>query len=339
MAIALGIETSCDDCSVSLVKEDGEVLFLSQSGQNSIHEKFGGIVPELASRAQGEQILPLIEQALKTVPIKKIDLIAVTNRPGLLGSLLVGSMTAKILSWLWGKPLIGVNHIEAHIFSPALFLSGEKGEKISLPALALIVSGGHSSLFYVKDIGRSVLVAQTRDDSAGEALDKFARLLGLPWPGGAILDSLSQNVSKEKSFFSKIKTDDLSFSFSGLKSQGRRLIQGRSQSWVEKNKAQLSASYQERLVEHLMEKWVRAYKKYPLGQALLGGGVSANSLLRHRLREWSQKNSVPLAFPKKIFCTDNGAMIAFTGLKYFLRGKRDGLNMPCSPQPLEKDFF
>lgn len=341
MAVALGIETSCDDCSVSVVRDSGEVLFLNQKNQDHIHKKFGGIVPELASRRHEDQLLPLVEQALKIVPLSKIDVIAVTNRPGLLGSLLVGCVTAKSLSLAWGKPLVGVNHIEAHIFSSFLFHKGtdKKRESIQFPALAFVVSGGHSSLFRVEGIGQSLMIASTRDDSAGEALDKFARLLGLNWPGGPLIDELSQKAEGEKSFFSKIKTPDLSFSFSGIKSQAQRLLSGKSENWIEENKFLLCSDYQETVVDHLMEKFKGAFEKRPVKQAFIGGGVSANSLFRKRLKEWSKQKSVPCFFPEKIFCTDNGAMIAFTGLKYFLRGKTDNLQMPCSPNSLENDFF
>ena len=341
MLTALGIETSCDDCSVSIVKDNGEVLFLSQKNQDQIHKPFGGIVPELASRHHGDQLLPIIEQALKLFPLSQIDVIAVTNRPGLLGSLLVGCVTAKSLSLAWNKPLIGVNHIEAHIFSPALFRKETKKTQLEFqfPALALVVSGGHSALFQVEDIGRSFLIASTRDDAAGEAFDKFARLMGLPWPGGPLIDELSQKSGAKGSFFSKIKTQDLSFSFSGVKSQGQRLLSGKSKNWIEENKSRLCANYQEVIVDHLMDKFTKAFEKQPVKQALIGGGVSANSFLRSRMEEWSKQKSIPCLFPEKTFCTDNGAMIAFTGLKYFLRGKRDSLEMPCSPRPLEKDFF
>ncbi len=345
MAVALGIETSCDDCSVSLVKDCGEVLFLSRKSQDQTHKPFGGIVPELASRRHEESLLPLIDQALKAVPLSQIGLIAVANRPGLLGSLLAGCVTAKSLSMVWNKPLVGVNHIEAHIFSPALFHAQTKNPpaKLKFPALAFVVSGGHSSLFQVEDIGWSFLLASTRDDAAGEAFDKFARKLGLPWPGGPAVDRLSkeapQRSNLKKSFFSKIKTDDLSFSFSGIKSQGQRLLAGRSSKWIEEHKARLCADYQEAIVDHLMDKFKEAFKKQPVKQALIGGGVSANSLFRDRLRRWAERESVPCLFPEKMFCVDNGAMIAFAGLQYFLKGITDGLDMPCLPMPLEKDFF
>ena len=340
MPIALGIESSCDDCSVSLVRESGEVLFLTQSQQNQIHKKFGGVVPELASRHHEDTLFYLIEEALQTIPLSQIDCIAVTNRPGLLGSLLVGCMAAKALSLSWKKALVGVNHIEAHIFSSLLFKKNKKRETILKgPALAFVVSGGHSSLFYVKDIGDSLLLAETRDDSAGEAFDKFARLLGFEWPGGPLLDKLAQTSQLKKTFFSRIQTDDLSFSFSGIKSQGQRLIHKKSKDWLEENKAHICADYQEKIVDHLMTKLDQAFEKKPVSQILVGGGVSANSLFRKCLAEWSQKKSVPCYAPDKEFCMDNGAMIAWTGLKYFLKGQTDDLHMPTSPMHLDKDFF
>lgn len=326
------------------MKDNGEVLFLSVQNQNETHKAFQGVVPELASRRHEEQLLPLIEQALQIIPLSQIDLIACTNRPGLLGSLLVGCVTAKTLSLTWNKALIGVNHLEAHIFSPALFRANKRKKTLSFefPALAFVVSGGHSSLFHIKDIGKASLIAQTRDDAAGEAFDKFARILGYPWPGGATVDQLSQTVKKgtlKNSFFTKIKTDDLSFSFSGIKSQAQRLLADQSHHWIKDNKAQLCVDFQSTVVNHLMEKFEKAFKKQVYKQVLVGGGVSANSLFRSRLKEWSQKTSIPCFFPEKEFCTDNGAMIGFTGLQYFLRGKTDNLTMPCSPRSLEKDFF
>ena len=340
MPLALGIESSCDDCSVSIVRDDGEVLFLNQKNQDQIHKKYGGVVPELASRQHGDLILPLIDQALKTVSLSDIDCIAVTNRPGLLGSLLVGCVTAKTLSLSWNKALVGVNHIEAHIFSPFLFKKSEQKKRTSeWPALAFVVSGGHSSLFYVEDVGNSLLLAETRDDSAGEAFDKFARLLDFEWPGGPQLDKLAQTSQSAQPIFSKIQTNDLSFSFSGIKSQGQRLLSQKSKVWIKENKAGICADYQEKIVDHLMEKLDQVFKEKPVKQILVGGGVSANSLFRKRLKEWSQKESISCYLPEKEFCMDNGAMIAWTGLQYFLKGKTDDLSLPASPRHLDKDFF
>ena len=344
MRLALGIETSCDDCSVSVVKEDGEVLFLNQKFQDHIHKKFGGIVPELASRQHEEKLLFLIDEALKEVPLSQIDLICVSNRPGLLGSLLVGVVTAKALSLSWNKPLVGVNHIEAHILSPLLFETNKKADSLSgfkFPALSFVVSGGHSSLFLTKEVGQSELMAETRDDSAGEAFDKMARLLGFPWPGGPWIDKLAQNVFEEinPAFFSRIKTDDDSFSFSGIKSQAQRLLADKTKHWIEENKARICLEYQDKIVSHLMEKLKQVFYKNSVSSLLLGGGVSANSLLRKRITTWSQQEKISCFLPQKKFCMDNAAMVAFTGLQYFSKSYTDGLEMTCSPSHFKKDFF
>ena len=359
MPTALGIESSCDDCSVSVVRDNGELLFLAQKDQNQIHRAFGGVVPELASRDHENHILPLIDQALKVVPLKELDLLAFSNRPGLMGSLLVASTVVKTLSLVWDKALIGVNHIEAHIFSGLLFeksaspvmpstlaiptnsvIPAKAGSPpVQFPALALIVSGGHSAIFYVKGAGDSLLLAQTRDDSAGEAFDKMARLLGFEWPGGPWIDKMAQKALKKQKFFSKIRTSDLSFSFSGIKSQARRLLEDKSKAWIEKNKEAICADYQEQIVSHLMEKLNQAFIAYPVQQILLGGGVSANSLLRQKIQQWAREKKRSCLIPQHKFCMDNGAMVALTGLKYFLKGYRDEISLACSPSHQEKDFF
>ena len=342
MALALGIETSCDDCSVSVAKHTGEVLFLSQRGSAEWQEKFGGIVPEAAARQHDLHLLPLIEEALRAVPLSKIDLIAVCSRPGLLGSLLAGAVAAKTLSWVWGKPLIGINHIEAHLFSPGLFFK-EAPPRLLFPALGFAVSGGHSALFAIEGPGRSRLLGETRDDAAGEAFDKFARMLGFSYPGGPFIDKMAQGAKIKESFFSPIKTDDLSFSFSGLKSQAKRLIDSQSLKWVEERKASLSADYQKTIVDHLMEKLDKAFQKNSYKQILVGGGVSANSLFRSRLKSWAAKKAVPCLLPATAFCADNGAMIAFMACQYFEREQgfeqKNKLKMPCSPRHLKEDFF
>ena len=341
MPIALGIETSCDDTSVSLVTDKAEVLFLKNQSQDDIHTKYGGIVPELASRNHGYHLLPLIEEALKIVPAEQIDVIGVTNRPGLLGSLLVGCVTAKTLGMVWDKPIVGVNHIEAHVFSS--YLWSKKSQKVFKPvkfsSLALVVSGGHSSLFYVKDIGNSLLLGSTLDDAAGEALDKFGKLLGFPWPGGPHIDSCSQKSNSQKNnLFSKIRTEDLSFSFSGIKSAGRRLVSQKSEEWLQENLPEVCASYQAIIVEHLMDKLKKAFNSYPSDRILVGGGVSANTFLKSQIEKWARSSQVECFYPEKTYCTDNAAMVAFTGLQYFLKGKVSSLDFPCVPHHLEQDF-
>lgn len=339
MSIALGIETSCDDTSVSLVKDTGEVLFLKNQDQNEIHQKYGGIVPELASRNHSKYLLPLIEEALKIVPQKDIDVIGVTNRPGLLGALLVGCLTAKTLSMAWDKPLVGVNHIEAHIFSSYLWSKKSLNQKKIFPSLALVVSGGHSSLFYVKDIGQSLLLGSTLDDAAGEALDKFAKLLGFPWPGGPCIDEEAQKSKQQKDFFTQIKTDKLNFSFSGLKSLGQRFLSQHKEEWIQENKSDICESYQRSVVNHLLEKLKLAFKKYPVQNLLVGGGVTANSFLKSSIKEWTKSQGITCYYPEKQYCTDNASMIAWTGLQYFLKGKVSSLDLSTSPRALEEDFF
>ena len=345
MPLALGIETSCDDTCVSLVDETGRVLFNGAQNQNSIHRDYGGIVPELAGRNHGARLLPLVEEALKTASLEEIDLIAVTNRPGLLGSLLVGSVTAQALSLTWKKPVLGINHIEGHIFSPFLWTQSAQKREITYPFLALVASGGHSHLFYVKGPGRSVLLGQALDDAAGEALDKLAKLLNLPFPGGPQIEREAQTVGPvKKKFFSQIKTQGLSFSFSGIKSSGRRLISSHSSEWLREHQGAVCADYQETIMEHLMEKLDKALKLHPCSQVIVGGGVSANGVLRGKLREWATAKDVEWAAPQPPYCTDNAAMIAFTGLKYFLQGGEGGkgassLPFSCSPRHLDRDFF
>lgn len=341
MPLALGIETSCDDTSVSLVKSTGEVLFNETQGQNEIHSPYGGIVPELASRNHSGRLLPLIEKALLKVPLAEIDIIAYTNRPGLLGALLIGSMTGRTLGWIWDKTVVGVNHIEGHIFSP--FLSQANSPPIqepTFPFLALIVSGSHTHLYWVEDFGKSRLLGATRDDAAGEALDKFGKMLGFSWPGGPHIDLWAAKATGGPTpDFPKIQTPGLSFSFSGIKSAGRRLLQERSTEWIKEHLPMLCAGYQEAVVNHLMEKLELAFQQFPCRQLVVGGGVSANSLFRNRLDKWSKKNKVQILLPEKTYCTDNAAMIAYTGLHYFLRKKSGSLPFVCSPRHFEQDFF
>ena len=238
MPLALGIETSCDDTSVSLTQSTGEVLFHETYSQTKVHGNFGGIVPELASRNHGFYLVPLVEKALQTTPLSQIDVIAFTNRPGLLGSLLTGFVIGKTLGLFLEKPIVGVNHIEGHIFSPFLKEKISQEQSLSFPFLALIVSGSHTHLYLVKDFGHSVLLGATLDDAAGEALDKFGKMLGFPWPGGPEIDKWAEkNSSSHPPFFSKIQTPGLSFSFSGIKSAGRRIVEKKSPSMVKKTSA------------------------------------------------------------------------------------------------------
>ena len=368
----LGIETSCDDTGVAVVQSSdgfflGETLFLKTLNQHTEHQKFGGIAPEPAARAHTERLLPLIEEALSKIPLEQIDAIAVTSRPGLFGSLQTGFVTAQTLGLFWKKPVIGVNHIEAHIFSPFLKEPLNEGKpttrcdatgraptgfgpfggeeesasfaEAAFPFLALIASGGCTHLYYVKDFNKSSLLGATLDDAAGEALDKFGKMLNLPWPGGPHADRLAASVQEREEapyFPKKIQTKNLSFSFSGLKSAARRLLESRSPQWAEENKARLCAAYQKAVVDHLMEKLKAAQKLTGAKRIVLAGGVSANSLLRRRFRDWSAEAGAGF-LPAKAYCGDNGAMIAGLGLHYFLRGLEPRLI--CRPRHLDRDFF
>lgn len=339
MPLALGIETSCDDTSVSLTKSNGEVLFLEACGQNQIHSSFGGIVPELASRNHGLYLLPLIEKALKKAPLSQIDIIAFTSRPGLLGSLLVGFLTGKTLGLFLNKPFLGVNHIEGHIFSSFLRDSSKPEKVPTFPFLALIVSGSHTHLYLVKDFGHSLLLGATLDDAAGEALDKFGKMLEFSWPGGPQIDEWAKKNTSKILFFSKIQTPGLSFSFSGIKSAGRRLLEGHSPQWLKKHLPALCDSYQQTIVRHLMEKLDAAWALNPSCDIAIGGGVSANSFFRKCLNQWAKKKGVKCFLPEKPYCTDNAAMIAYTGIHYFLKKNLSLFPSLCSPNHLEKDFF
>ena len=336
MPIALGIETSCDDTCVSLVNEKAQVLMHKTQNQDLIHQRANGVIPELASRSHGEYLVPLLDLIFKDFPRSKIDVIAVTNRPGLLGSLLVGCVTAKTLSYALNKPLVGVNHIEGHIFSTQLNLP----KTIKLPAIALVASGGHSHLFKVNAINKSELIGQTLDDASGEAFDKFAKLIGFTWPGGPKVDKEAQKIKSSSSLrvFSSIKTKGLNFSFSGIKSQAHRLLENKSKDWIKKHKTDLCFHFQKTVIDHLMDKITQAYIKYPNYPLLIGGGVSANSLLRKRVTQFAREQKIQLYTPALKFCKDNAAMIAYTGLLYFLKGKSKA-KVNCSPKHLNKDFF
>ena len=335
MPLALGIETSCDDTCVSLVNEQGEVIFNESQNQNSLQESYGGVVPELASRNHEKHLLPLIENALKKTSLEKISLLAVTNRPGLLGSLLSGYMVARTLQKIWQKPLVPVNHIEAHIFSPFL----DQKNPVEYPFLGLVVSGGHTHLFLVKGIGHSLLLGQTLDDAAGEALDKLAKLLGLGWPGGPEIEKQAQKSQKKTSYFSSIQTSGLDFSFSGIKSQAKRQLLLKTPEEITKQTPDIARDYQEKIFSHILEQLTKAQELYPVSQIVVGGGVIANMEFRDKLVTWAKKRNLKCLLPKPAYATDNAAMVAFTGIQYILKNKLVSKNPICSPRHLEEDFF
>lgn len=333
----LAIETSCDDTSVAIVRADGFVLCCLSAAQDAQHKPFGGIVPEVAGRAHAETLVPLIEKVLAKAKMTwpQIDSLSVTSRPGLLGSLLVGVVTAKTLGLVFKKPFLGVNHLEGHIFAPFLSDSEFKPKvKLKFPFVSLAVSGGHTSLYNVEGLGRYQTLGTTRDDAAGEAFDKFGKMLGLGFPGGVAVDRLSAGGDVKAFHFPQgmMQEGELAFSYSGVKASSMRLIASLS---VEEKRARISdlcASFQEQLAEGLVEKLDRALKKTQTDLVTLTGGVSANSALRRLTIEWANKRGVELLVPPLRYCTDNAAMIGFAGLLRMNRGEFDNQKLAPSPE-------
>lgn len=314
----LGIESSCDDTAAAVI-HNGKILSNVVATQK-IHEEYGGVVPELASRAHQQNIVPVIDLAIKKAGIDKkhLNAIAFTRGPGLMGSLLVGSSFAKSLSLGLDIPLIEVNHMQAHIL--AHFIEAEGQSKPNFPFLALTISGGHTQIVLVNDYFDMKIIGQTIDDAVGEAFDKSAKILGLPYPGGPLVDKHAQTGNPNAYKFTKPKVGDLDFSFSGLKTAVLYFIQKEVKSnpnFIEENLADICASIQFTIVDYLMDKVKNAVKATGIKEIAIGGGVSANSGIRNALQEAQQKYGWKTYIPRFEFCTDNAAMIAIVGeLKY-----------------------
>ncbi len=344
LKLSLAIETSCDDTSVSLVRSDGYVVGLLSANQDLLHLPYGGVVPEIASRNHTLSLLPLIDHLLKSNQItpNDIDVISVTNRPGLVGSLLVGLVTAKTLSVLWKKPLVGVNHLEGHLLAP--WLKDEKYQpqleiENSFPSLALAVSGGHTHLCEITDIGNYKILGQTVDDAAGEALDKFAKELGLGFPGGAKLDQWArQGDPKAYQFPKGLKNQGLNFSFSGTKASGLRQLEKMSSDEINSEIYNLCASFEKDVIDILFEKLESALSENNYKSVAITGGVSANTYLRQRAELLSEAIKIPVLIPPLKYCTDNAAMIGYAGLKNFLNGKVDDQSLAPKPRSYDSDF-
>jgi N6-L-threonylcarbamoyladenine synthase len=341
--VALGIETSCDDTSVALVKENGQVLVQLMASQVTGHLPFGGVVPEVASRMHSEALLPLIDQAIHTLPsgFSEVDLIAVSSRPGLIGSLLVGVITAKTLSLGLQKPLIGVNHIHGHIFSPFLSDASSQSLSFNFPYLSLVVSGGHTHLYLVNGFTSVKLLGKTRDDAAGEAFDKFSNLLRLGFPGGPIVDQKAQGGDPHSYAFPKamLNREGYEFSFSGLKASAARLIESLPKPFSEKIVSDLCASFQEAICEVLIHQLNKAKDDFGVQYVSISGGVSANSRLRSLSENWAKKENIHLLIPPMKYCTDNASMIAFTGLKQFEAGWRSDQTLTPSSSAAPQDYL
>jgi len=315
--LILGIDTSCDDTSASVVKDGKIILSNIVSSQEEIHRKYGGIVPELASRKQIEMIIPVIKEALEiaSVSLDDISALAVCYGPGLVGSLLVGCCFAKALCYAKKIPLLAVNHLEGHIYT--CFLGEEPPE---YPFLSLIVSGGHTTLVRIDDFGKYKELGRTRDDAAGEAYDKVARLLGLGYPGGPIIDSFAQDGNPNTIAFPRaLMNQGLDFSFSGLKTAVRNFIIKNSVSKNSQLLKDICASFQEAVVDVLVKKTLIALKKEGLKRLTISGGVAANNTLRKRIIKMAQEHEIKLYIPPNVLCTDNGAMIAAAGYHYYIK--------------------
>jgi len=324
----LGIETSCDETAAAVWLEDR--LTSNIVASQEVHQKYGGVVPELASRAHVQLILPTVQKALKEAEIEKehLDGIAVTFGPGLAGSLLVGLNFAKAMALALDIPIIGVNHIEGHIFSNSVL-----GEGPQPPFIALIISGGHTQLVLVHEWGKYEILGKTRDDAVGEAFDKAAKMLELSYPGGPAVDKLAATGDPEYLDFPKgrIKDSELDFSYSGLKTAVLYHLQSLSPEERERSKADVAASFQKAAIEILIENSLKALEKYQIDQLALAGGVACNSLLRNRLKEESEKHGFKLFTPPLNLCTDNAAMIVRAGRFYLERGERSEFSL--SPVP------
>ena len=328
----LGIESSCDDTSAAILC--GNKIVANCVATQEIHEKYGGVVPELASRAHQEQIVPTIKEALSEakMELKDIDAIAFTRGPGLMGSLLVGVSFAKALALAIKKPLIDVNHMKAHVL--AHFIQNEGTEIPSFPFLCLTVSGGHTQIVEVHGPNDMNVIGTTIDDAAGEAFDKAAKMIGIVYPGGPELDKIAEDGDPEKFSFAKPRIKDLDFSFSGLKTSILYKIRDLSKDdsdFIEKNKVDLCASVRKSIVDILMEKLLKASKVKGIKTLAIAGGVSANRELRRRLLSL-EKEGYKIHIPRFEYCTDNAAMIAIAGKFAFDRGEFAAQSISADPR-------
>ncbi len=329
-SLTLGIESSCDETSVAILRGGREILANVISTQIPIHQKFGGVVPEIASRKHIVNIMPVLDEALHkaNVTLQDIDRIAVAYGPGLVGALLVGVSAAKTLAFALDKPLVGVNHLEGHIF--ANFLSTPD---LKPPFMALVVSGGHTSLVHVKDYNHFSLMGQTRDDAAGEAFDKVARVMGLPYPGGPQIDKLAKEGNPDAIDFPMALNEkgNYEFSFSGLKSAVLNYLNSMKLKHIEINKADVAASFQKSVVNILVHKAVEAARQTNMDKLVLAGGVAANSSLEGHLQSACKEHGLKFYYPSKILCTDNAAMIACRGYYQAFAGNFADSNLNAIP--------
>ncbi len=328
--LILGIDTSCDETSAAVLRDETTVLSNVISSQG-IHQAYGGVVPELASRAHLTLLLPAIESALRqaSCELEELDALAVTYGPGLAGCLLIGLSTVKSIALALDKPLVGVNHIEGHVFAGRL-----ADPTLNPPFIALIVSGGHTQLVHVERWGRYRILGNTRDDAAGEAFDKVARLMRIGYPGGPVIDRLSRNGDPGFVDFPRtyLDPDGFEFSFSGLKTAVRTYLSSRSEDEIDRDQAHIAASFQEAVVDVLVKKSIAAAVAAGAEAILITGGVACNGRLRERMTEQGAEQDLDVVYPPPILCTDNGAMIAAAGAYHFGKGQRDGFSLSVHPR-------
>jgi N6-L-threonylcarbamoyladenine synthase len=335
--LVLGIESSCDETAAAVVRDGEKLLSNVIASQIRVHSKYGGIVPEIASRKHIEAIVPVILQALDdaAVTLDDIEGIAVTRGPGLVGSLLVGLSAAKAIAYARDLPFVGVNHLEGHVAS--VFLTEKQPD---FPFIALVVSGGHTNVYLVRDFQDFTILGQTRDDAAGEAFDKAAKLLEIGYPGGVVIDRMAKKGDRNWITFPRAMKDSPDFSFSGVKTSLLTVLKKRSRPFTKEEMPHVVASYQEAIVEVLVEKTLAAAQMSNLSSVVVCGGVAANSRLREKFLDEGQSRGFEVYIPPMVLCTDNAAMIAVVGENLLRKGRRDPLDLNAvSRWPLDSLFI
>lgn len=328
--LILGIESSCDETAASVIKNGRYIMSNIISSQVDLHKKYGGVVPELASRKHVELIIPVINQALAEagVSLSEIDAIGVTYGPGLVGALLVGLTAAKAIAFTANKPLVGVHHIEGHIAANYLQYSD-----LEPPFICLVASGGHSHIVHVKDYGEFEILGQTRDDAAGEAFDKISRAIGLGYPGGPLIDKYALNGNSKAIAFPRVHFNDgsLDFSFSGLKTSVLNYLNRMEQTGEQINIPDIAASFQQAVVDVLVKNTISAAKLKNINKIALAGGVAANTQLRNDMKNTAAKQGIEVMYPGLILCTDNAAMIGCAAHYEYIKGERAGMDLNAVP--------
>ncbi|HJN71185.1 MAG: tRNA (adenosine(37)-N6)-threonylcarbamoyltransferase complex transferase subunit TsaD [Phycisphaerae bacterium] len=343
MTLILGIESSCDETAAAVVQDGTDVISNIVASQDELHQEYGGVVPEIASRAHLERILPVIQQAIlkANINLHEIDCIAVGNRPGLIGSLLVGVAAAKALAWSLGKPLVAVDHVLSHLWAP--ILSGNTPE---YPALGVVVSGGHTSLLLLENPSTARCIGKTIDDAAGEAFDKAASILEMGWPGGRLIDEAAQHgTATHRLPRPRLKNNDADFSFSGLKTallygvrgnpkreNGKTVFPRVASSLSKQEKNDWSASFQEAVVDTILRGVKEAITSHKINCIIAGGGVLANSRLRQHLLSLADQEQLQLHIPELSYCVDNAAMVAGLGWHLFSNSQFANLELTASPR-------